>query len=252
MIKGYAAILALALPACAAAQTYTGNRCSSGDAGSSTCVSAGGSSASFATLTAGALVVVVVRVPNTTTTVTGITGCGSGWARAFSQVTTAERNETWYAFNLGAIACAPVPTWSAADPGARMAGVEIGGISTTAPLDKTSTSTSTGLAFTSGATAALAQSANMAIGTCANNNYQTTGYTATGGYTTAHPVGGLESAGNRIYIAYRVTTTTAAETFTASGDSSTLWSCGVAVFKATGGGGGSPTPRMLTLGVGGL
>lgn len=238
-------LLPLALLLCAApvqAQTFASNTCSSGDSGSSTCAAT-----AFSTLTAGALVVVVVRVPNTTDTVTGITGCGSGWNRAFSRVSSNERNETWYAPNLGAISCAPVPTWSGVDPGARMVGAEFGGIATASPLDVTASSTSTGTSFTSTATATLAQSANMAVGTCANNDYQTN-FTMGGTYSRAYPPTSTDV--NRLLIAYRVTSSTSAETFTASGDNSTVWSCGVAIFKATGGGGGAAPKRLMTLGVG--
>lgn len=229
-----ASLLLFALPALAYAQpTYASNRCSSGDAGSSTCTSV-----SFSTLTNPALVVVVVRVPNTTDTVTGITGCGSGWARAFSRVSATERNETWYAANLGAISCSPAPTWSGSDPGARMDGAEFSGVATSTPLDVTSTNSGSSSSFSSGSTATLAQASNMAVATCANNDYQAVNFTMTNGYTKIHPSSGDV---NRDLIAYRVTTTTSAESFTATGDNSTNWACGVAVFKATGGGGGGAT-----------
>lgn len=233
-------LLLCAAPRLAQAQTFV-QACSSGDSGSSTCAAT-----AFSTLTAGALVVLTVRVPNTTDTVTGFTGCGSGWARAFSRVSSNERNETWYAFNLGAISCAPVPTWSGVDPGARMSGAEFSGVSTTTPLDVTASATNTSTSFNSGATATLAQATNLAVGTCANNDYQTNWTMTT--YTRAYPPSAADV--NRILIAYRITTTTAAETFTATGDNSTIWSCGVAVFKAAGGGGGGSTPRLTLLGVG--
>lgn len=235
----FVAVLVFVLAVAAEAQTYTGNRCTSGDAGSSTCTAT-----SFSTLTSPAAVVVVVRVPNTSDTVTGITGCGSGWARMFSRVSATERDETWYAVNLGAISCAPVPTWSGADPGARMAGAEFSGIATASALDVTSVNSGSSTSFSSGATATLAQASNMAVGTCANNDYQTT-FTPTGGYSIAHPPGGTEN--NRILVAYRVTSSTSAETFTATGDNSTNWACGVGILKAAAGGAPPGCRGLMTL-----
>jgi hypothetical protein len=224
------ALCLLALPTLAQAQTFI-QRCSSGDAGSSTCAST-----AFATLTAGATVVVTVRVPNTTDTVTGITGCGSGWARLFSRVSASERNETWYALNLGAIACAPVPTWSGVDPGARMSGAEFSGVATASAFDVSSVSSGSGTAFSSGATATLAQAANLAVASCADNDYMSVALGSIGTFSFAHPPGGTES--NRIFIAYKVTAATTAVTFTATADNSMNWACGVGILKSAGGGGG--------------
>lgn len=118
-------------------------------------------------------------------------------------------------------------------------------MATSTPLDVTASATSTGTSFSSGATATLAQATNLAVGTCANNDYESVAYVPGGSFVNREPPSGT---GHRIYIASFNTSSTSAVTFTATVTNSTIWSCGVAIFKAAGGG-AAASPRGTLIGV---
>ncbi|HEV2252532.1 MAG TPA: hypothetical protein VGS06_05000, partial [Streptosporangiaceae bacterium] len=187
------------------------------------------------------LVVCVTTAGGTGATVTGITLGGSADHFAVAKATqngTSVDCEIWTDPNCAGGQSTVVITLSgSADCTAEV--MEFTGIPAS-PVDKTAGSTGTSATFTSGATAALAQSAEIAIGVAAATSSGGTGLNVTGppswgNFTQLSSSGG---GGSHVYslISYLGVSSTAAQTYQGTVSSASQpWAAAIATIKTNGG-----------------
>jgi len=182
--------------------------------------------------TLGDLLVVTVKDRSTPlTNVTGITDSSGTnvWAKATSIQSGGQADEEiWYAANAKSVTSVTVTVSGSAS--LAMTVVEISG-ATTAPLDKTMTATGTGTATSTGTTPTTAQASEIVIANIGWNSTVTpSGQTA--GYTVL-PLqqATVPSNASGEQAAWRILTTTGAQSYAAALSVSVAWAGAIATFK---------------------
>jgi Carboxypeptidase regulatory-like domain/Phosphoesterase family len=182
--------------------------------------------------TLGDLLVVTVKDRSTPlTNVTGITDSSGTnvWAKATSIQSSGQADEEiWYAANAKSVTSVTVTISGSAS--LAMTVVEISG-ATTAPLDKTMTATGTGTATSTGTTPTTAQASEIVIANIGWNSTVTlSGQTA--GYTVL-PLqqATVPSNASGEQAAWRILTTTGAQSYAATLSGSVAWAGAIATFK---------------------
>lgn len=216
--------------------------------------SAGPTRAFGSNTTAGNAIVGAVDWQSVTVTLTSVTGCGNTYTlrnNPTTNSTIASRSAMFYAENIAGGACTLTFNFSGAVTSAQVFH-EVSGVATSSALDGSASQaqdapgtgsnavTSTAITTTAAGDYIFGFASEFSTGSAVNVG---TGFTISA--TANNSVSGFMTGEYQIQGA----AASIAATFTIPGDGYTL--AGVLALKAAGGGGASPVPRLLLLGVGG-
>lgn len=203
-------------------------------------------------VTAGGLLINVMRCSTQGRTHTTTDSLGNTWAQIFLVAAPGGQGDLsmHYAYNITGGACTVTSAISGGAAILRSVQSEYSGISTATPLDKSASSSGNGTALDSTATATTTQANELLVGAFivgANG-------AVTAGTSFTIPTGGIipSGAGIRCGTEYQVVSATGTYSATATDASTVNWAMGIATFKEPAGGATATmrVPRMMTLGVG--